>query len=480
MGLRQKVSDIFINKKELIKRKYLAYTESDIGQQAGKAGKAAYLLKLNFSYYILRDRSEEIRLPKGECILPLCESSTPPISATELAERLAEYDVISFDVFDTLIYRYTARPADLFYFVGEKLGVADYRRIRTEAERSAREEKHRLSGTYEVDIEEIAEKVHEVTGLSKDEIISEELIAEKKLCYANPYMKSVWDSLLRSGKKPMILSDMYLSEGYMRELLTSCGYDVSECEIIVSCDILKSKAEGSVYKLLKEMKREAKSFAHVGDNGHSDIKNAEKHGINAFHCVNPDKKGNTYRTSEMSPMIRTIWAGLVNKKMYGSEEEYDKYFCFGYNCMGILIYSYCVFIKELAEKSGTEKILLSGAVSGLVKEVYDSLFGGRQTDISDKDYSQGGYFTAYCGIDEMFCTCNEYKYYYLAKNDIICPEIDFGGNESICDGVIAFAEKYNAISRKYPCLAAVDITDATAPIKYAAGDKNYFKKLLSE
>ncbi len=480
MGLKQKVSDILINKKELIKRKYNAYTESDIGQQAGKLGKMSYLLKLNFGYYVLRDRSEEIKLSKGRCVLPLCESSIPSVSATELAKSLTEYDIISFDVFDTLIYRYVSKPADVFYFVGERLGISDYRRIRTEAETSVRKEKHSLSGTYEVNIEEIAEKVCKVTGLSRNEIISEELIAEKNFCYANPYMKKVWEELLKSGRKPMILSDMYLPEGYMRELLTSCGYDVSECEIIVSCDILKSKAEGSAYKLLKEMKQEAKSFAHIGDNEHSDIKNARKQGITAFQCVNPDKKGNIYRTGEMTPIIRTVWAGLVNKKMYGCEEKYDKYFCFGYNYMGILIYGYCSFIKVLAKKNGAEKILFSGDTSRLVKEVYDSLFGGCQTDISASDDRQNGCIAAYCGTDEMFCTYNENKYYYLAKNDIICSEIDFGENESLRDSVTAFAEEYNAISRKYPCLDAVDITDATAPIKYVVKDKNYFKNLLSE
>lgn len=478
MGLKQKVSDILINKKELIKRKYSAYTESDAGQRAGKVGKTAYLLKLNFGYYVLRDRSEEIKLPKGKCVLPLCESSIPSVSATELARSLAEYDIISFDVFDTLIYRYLSKPADVFYFVGEKLGVADYRRIRTEAEALARKEKHSLSGTYEVNIEEIADKVCEATGLSRDEIISEELIAEKSFCYANPYMKKVWEELLKSSKKPMILSDMYLPEEYMRELLTACGYDVSESEIIVSCDILKSKAEGSVYRLLKEMKREAKSFAHIGDNEHSDIKNAQKHGITAFRCVNPDKKGNIYRTEEMTPLIRTVWAGLVNKKMYGNEEAYDKYFCFGYNCLGILLYGFCSFINGLSEKHGTDKISFCGEQKEIIKAVYDNLYKDNKTEISDNESVREGYISAYCGSDEMLCRRKEESFYYLCKSDIRLSEI--GGKAGISDGATAFATDYDMIKKKYGYLGEIDVKDAVAPLKYALCDKNYFKHLLSE
>lgn len=478
MGLKQKVSDILINKKELIKRKYNAYTESDAGQRTGKAGKAAYLLKLNFGYYVLRDRSEEIKPPKGKCVLPLCESSIPSVSATELARSLAEYDIISFDVFDTLIYRYLSKPADVFYIVGEGLGISDYRRIRTEAEALARKEKHSLSGTYEVNIEEIADKVCEATGLSRDEIISEELIAEKSFCYANPYMKKVWEELLKSGKKPMILSDMYLPEEYMRELLTACGYDVSESEIIVSCDILKSKAEGSIYRLLKKMKREARSFAHIGDNEHSDIKNAQKHSIAAFQCVNPDKKGNIYRTEEMTSLIRSVWAGLVNKKMYGSEEAYDKYFCFGYNCIGILIYSYCGFINELAKKQGADKISFYGDERELLKTVYDSLYKDSHTEISDNESVREGCVSAYCGRDEMFCIYKKESFCYLGKSDICLPETN--GKTQVLDGAIAFATDYDMISKEYSYLKKIGVSDAVAPLKYAIKDKEYFKKLLNE
>lgn len=375
MGMKLAVYNVLVNRKKLIKTKFEAYTNSDSGKRAGTFKKMKYLAGLNFSYYILGNRSQEIKLPKEKRVLPILESCVPEISAEELSQKLAQFDVVTFDVFDTLIYRYLARPTDVFYFIGEKLNYPDYRRLRIEAEKNTRKEKHRMSGTYEVSIDEIADTLCTMTGLDKNIIIKEELIAEKNFCYANPYMKKVWESLLNKGKKPIILSDMYLSESYMRELLTACGYNVSDTEIIVSCDILKSKAEGSVYKLLKEMKQESKSFAHVGDNEHSDISNAEKAGITAFRCANPDNKGNPYRTDEMSPLVRSAWAGLVNKKMYGSEKCYDKYFSYGYNCGGLLVYGYAGFIEKLAKEKDIDKILFLSRDGYIVKEVYNKYFG---------------------------------------------------------------------------------------------------------
>ena len=50
------------------------------------------------------------------------------------------YDVISFDVFDTLIFRPFSCPSDLFFFVGIRLGYRNFAQLRREAEGIARKE----------------------------------------------------------------------------------------------------------------------------------------------------------------------------------------------------------------------------------------------------------------------------------------------------------------------------------------------------
>ena len=479
MGMKLAVYNVLVNRKKLIKTKFEAYTNSDSGKRAGAFKKMKYLAGLNFSYYILGNRSQEIKLPKEKRVLPVSESCVPEIPADELTEKLAQYDVVTFDVFDTLIYRYLARPTDVFYFIGEKLNFPDYRRLRVEAEKNVRKEKHRMSGTYEVSLDEIADTLHTMTGLDKELIIKEELIAEKNFCYANPYMKKVWEGLSKKGKKPIILSDMYLSESYMRELLTACGYDVSNTEIIVSCDILKSKAEGSVYRLLKEMKQESKSFAHVGDNEHSDISNAKKAGITAFKCVNPDNKGNPYRTSEMSPLVRSAWAGLVNKKMYGSEECYDKYFSYGYNCGGILIYGYCNFINRLAKEKNIKKILFSGDNTEVVQKIYNRYFNMCDNDTPESDDNT---LNVCCDYRLKVTDCNKNDYIYIdavPTDNQSFINMFFDKKYSIGNGVIAFADDYNKLSNMYSYLKNISCNDAIAPFSYSAEVKNYLKQLFN-
>jgi len=92
-----------------------------------------YLLWLNFAYYclfcrflgkkkgieiyevknIVCDKSES-RAHKDECRY---------LSEEYFIDKLLLYDVISFDVFDTLIFRPFSDPKDLFYIVGDRLCI---------------------------------------------------------------------------------------------------------------------------------------------------------------------------------------------------------------------------------------------------------------------------------------------------------------------------------------------------------------------
>lgn len=59
-------------------------------------------------------------------------------SIDELLQRLEKMDIVSFDVFDTLIFRALKNPKDLFVLVGNRLEVPKFYDIRVEAETDAR------------------------------------------------------------------------------------------------------------------------------------------------------------------------------------------------------------------------------------------------------------------------------------------------------------------------------------------------------
>ena len=128
-----------------------------------------------------------------------------------LAQRLARFQAVSFDVFDTLLLRQVERPQEAFALVGAKLGYPDFQRLRVEAECRARDKKRRRAGSGEVTLLEIWQELEAATAIPAGEGMAAELAVERALCRGNPYFLPVVEALRQLGKPLGLLSDMYLS-----------------------------------------------------------------------------------------------------------------------------------------------------------------------------------------------------------------------------------------------------------------------------
>src|SRR5690606_28650164 len=137
---------------------------------------------------------------------------------------LLAYDVISFDIFDTLILRPFAKPHDLFMIVGEKLNLTDFTRLRREAEKKARERALLDKGKHEVNIYDIYEILEFNLGLDKEQGVRVELETELEFCSPNPYMLEVFKILKEHGKRLVAVSDMYLTGSMIEKLLQKNGF----------------------------------------------------------------------------------------------------------------------------------------------------------------------------------------------------------------------------------------------------------------
>ena len=100
MSFKKKVYDILVAKQPPIRRRYVRYKE----RGKSMAARFAYLFRLNFSFYVLNDRTLS-RFDKPA--KPYCKGAESGLSAREtpeeLAARLSAFDAVSFDIFDTLI-----------------------------------------------------------------------------------------------------------------------------------------------------------------------------------------------------------------------------------------------------------------------------------------------------------------------------------------------------------------------------------------
>lgn len=180
------------------------------------------------------------------------------------------HEVISFDIFDTLLYRIVNRPTDVFRLmepsVDEIFGMQDFCAKRIAAEKAAR----RLSEEEEITLADIysAFKVsHEEAGaLAQCECKTELAVLRRDSIMAELLSYSV-----AIGKKVLIISDMYQSEKFLRAALSQAGIYEYDALYVSSAEKV-AKVTGKLFRTVAKKERitDYKQWLHIGNDFYSD------------------------------------------------------------------------------------------------------------------------------------------------------------------------------------------------------------------
>lgn len=374
--MRMKLYQLLVNRVPAIQRRYHALRQQKRGT-AGKYYAWLALLGMNISALFCRRKWESLycnpdegkKLPIGQSESSLSQRESP----REFAEKLAAYDVISFDVFDTLIFRPFSCPTDLFYAVGEKLGYLDFERIRREMEWRARQKAKEQRGNYEVTLAEIYDELEEQAGIPKEKGVQTEIEAERSLCFGNPYMLEVFRYLTEYGKKIICTSDMYLPSEVIRQMVEKSGFS-GISQYFISCEYGVSKGDGRLYEAVKEELGSGLTYIHVGDHPQSDGKMAEKKGFAAVHYQNVNLAGMPYRAEDMSVITGSLYRGIVNTHIHNGLKVYSQEYELGFIYGGLFVLGYCQWIHEYVRTHQIDKILFLARDGDILSQVYEKLY----------------------------------------------------------------------------------------------------------
>jgi HAD superfamily hydrolase (TIGR01549 family) len=301
------------------------------------------------------------------------------ISPEELAEQLLGYDVISFDVFGTLILRPFASPRALFSIMEQRLGFYKYSGIRVDSENEIREERLRSDNHDNVSLDDIHSLIARKTGLDARKTAELEYELERAYCYASPFFQKVMTLCQKARREIVISSDMYLSREQIAGILEKEGYRNLN-RILVSSEMGKSKQKGDLFQYLRESCK-GLSIVHVGDDPKADAENARKAGIAAVLCHNANDIGGRNRIPGMSYMAGRVYSALVNQRLYcnsGERDEplaHDEFFRFGYLYGGMYVLGFAQWINQFARNAGLDKVLFLSRDGDLVSKIYDMLPG---------------------------------------------------------------------------------------------------------
>lgn len=205
------------------------------------------------------------------------------LDVEKLIELTEIYDVISFDVFDTLLFRDVRKPTDIFLFMEKELGITSFATKRKKAEQHARKKKNNETGSNEVLLQEIYQMLELDYGISKEKLMEKECELEQKHCYANPIMLNLVKKLSKKGKRMIAVSDMYLSKEFIYELLAKNNYPTFD-GIFISGELNAGKSEGRMFDYV-ESRLGRKKILHIGDNFYSDIFMSESDLVDCIHYL---------------------------------------------------------------------------------------------------------------------------------------------------------------------------------------------------
>lgn len=346
--------------------------------------KGIYLVLLVFAYFLnvksssTPNRGEINKYTTKPCISGAESSFSRRHSYTFIAKRMLLYDIISFDVFDTLILRPFDDPKSVFFLLGEIHKCPSFKRYRILAEKQARAEAFEKNGNYEVTLKDIYEKMSRYVVLDVDKAVELEIEVELSLVYANPYMKEVFLEAKNLGKKIIAVSDMYLSSQVIKKMLQKCGYEGFD-DVIVSVEHGCSKRSRELYSVVKERYGEDSKILHIGDNPVSDLRSARASGIATLFYKNVNSRGNYHRAFDMTSLIGSGYRGVVNSKLQNGNKVYTPFYEYGYTYSGFLTLGYCHYIHEFVKNNNIDKVLFLSRDGYILKKIYDKLYPSADT-----------------------------------------------------------------------------------------------------
>jgi predicted HAD superfamily hydrolase len=205
-------------------------------------------------------------------------------SQGDIKKCIDEADVISFDLFETLVIRRNMIPESVFIKIEgyyTRLGKSfanGFTEERIKAERRVR----KMFNSREISIQDIYD-YFDLHGfkIDKKQLIDTEIAFELESAISNKNGKELFEYACKKGKKIIVITDFYFSNSAITNILEKCGYKNIDT-IYVSSEYGKTKANGELYELIMDELHNTR-IVHIGDNYKVDYVRARQKGFES--CI---------------------------------------------------------------------------------------------------------------------------------------------------------------------------------------------------
>lgn len=233
--------------------------------------------------------------PQGKFTLDKSYISSSYFKTPEsLLADIQNFEIVSFDVFDTVLRREFTAPDYAKFKLGKELAgekffdsPEDFIEKRNDAELACRKARN-----FEGDVtifeayEQLAKTLNIDTEVAK-EWAEKEFYFDLEMSLPKDEMVKIVHELNAMGKDIWFVTDIYYTKDQISKMLRKIGISVPYT-LLVSAELRKRKDAGTMWTYVKDqVAKLGKSFIHVGDNVRSDAQICGDFGLQNVHILNP-------------------------------------------------------------------------------------------------------------------------------------------------------------------------------------------------
>ncbi len=309
------------------------------------------------------------------------------ITKENVIKSIKNNDIITFDIFDTLLMRKILTPEDIFSVIEKKIfnlyGESfDYARSR----RYAATQLQRTAGfTFTLtQVYDLMVNDFDLPAEYRKNIYNLEIETERQFITQRKDVADLYKFALSEGKPIYLITDMYFPEDVIELILKEnmiSGYK----KLYLSCNQGADKYSGQLWKIFTDEVRASK-ILHIGDNPESDGIRAEQFGIKPVIIKSAYSMFRSSSISSLAPKARnmqeSLMAGMIMECLFNSpfalsrtsgKVAFTDNRVLGYAALGPVICGYLLWLISTAQKQSAEKILFFARDGLLLLRFYNLL-----------------------------------------------------------------------------------------------------------
>lgn len=280
---------------------------------------------------------------------------------SSLYKKIDRYEYISFDIFDTLLKRDVIDFREVFDLVAIKaLKQYSIQSDNYKYERIAAEKKARSKRPYsEITMEDIYSNFNKFS-LNELEIYKRlEYEIESEILSADKKNYDLYNLCLKNKKKIIIISDMYLSQEFLADVLYKLGY-VNYYKLYVSSSVKKQKRSGELFRfVLKDLGIKSNQIIHIGDDFRSDYL------MPRLNFINSIKIKSNKKIKKSNSGLNVFINNRINNELIRPYEN------IGYKIYGPLLFGFVNYTINISKKNKVDNIYFLSRDGYIMQKAYE-------------------------------------------------------------------------------------------------------------